>query len=489
VPENKTICDNEINEYAIYKGAVTLKFDNSGYLIYPIFIYQHFGNDNTFNIKKCCKVGTFHVKKPISCKHDDIESTLCIQLMENFQFDVSVNMCGKWYSAIPFDNEYMNTNELEIHEENCPPTDMEYSMEKEQIDQIIKEMDHKKQLLFEKLEQYADNQDMIETLELLVKSYQNSLNVFESFINACLTENTDTSEDTNKPDNTIDLKAYFKASAKHFYELFLNDRQTNINEQYTFILNRLKKDYLDEYLSYTLPASHDKSEKSNRFFLLRFSLLKEGIDLLESKVKILPEKVSLDEIYSFIDSIDETALQDETIELEKKAYEQARWESHSAYELFKQKVDQYLIEIRDNYDSTINHYIKEIINEFILNRFLPFIEIEMDKIIAYHEQELDPEYAKNTKDLETLRTALLALASLKPIVVKENKDLYDPDLHIKKSEMNKSLLPDRLVLKKVCEGYFCEATNSVIRKAEVVVNYNDNIEMNYDMMVYENVDL
>jgi len=99
VPNKKKIKKSEMADYAIYKAAETLKFDESGNLIDPIIIYQHFGTDDNFNTKKCCKVGAFQVKKPDACKNDDIVSTLCIQMMTGLRLRISVNIFGEWYTA------------------------------------------------------------------------------------------------------------------------------------------------------------------------------------------------------------------------------------------------------------------------------------------------------------------------------------------------------------------------------------------------------
>jgi len=105
VPENKTIDEHEIDNYAIYKTMKNFIFDDYDNLITPIDIYQNFGRGNQYNEKKCKKVGSFLIKKPENCENQ-IKGELCIQLMETLVFKVTVKINNNWYDA-------MHVNEME----------------------------------------------------------------------------------------------------------------------------------------------------------------------------------------------------------------------------------------------------------------------------------------------------------------------------------------------------------------------------------------
>ena len=488
-------------------------------------------------------------------------------------------------------------------------------MEKEMIDLVFKDMDHKKKLLYNSLEQYSDNKDIIEILELFIKSYQDSLNTFDCFISACISENGPHDERTNhktitgtddedseladysmnakennnnsslcclpplidnnsshkqlqevaseiakkseelpesinvirefddrfiKSQNFIDEitatqqkmeemlqdykkysqkyspdpKSQFKESAKHFYEmlqdykkysqkyspdpkfrfkesakrfyetLFSNNQLQSRTKNVALVrvLNSFNKNNLDKQLRYLFPSTKKKplSQNEKGFISSRIFLIKDGVDLVKVQRNLLPEEISLEKTFQFIDSIDLDHLKQEAEDKVKLSYEQERqWKSFSPYELFKEKIDAHLLDIRKKYEDTVqsvtttpDDQLKEIINDFMKNRLLPFIEREMDEIIEYHEKTVEQDRARKREDLEQVRQELLDLATLKPIKVIEKSEKFDPAKHIKMRDEHNSQLEDMVILRKIREGYFCIATNTVIRPASVEVNYN-----------------
>jgi len=283
-------------------------------------------------------------------------------------------------------------------------------------------------------------------------------------------------------DYSPDPKFHFRASVNHFYKLLLrrNHVQTKSkNEAIQKILNNYQKNNLNEQLKRILPNQEIPTKNEQEFFSSRIFLIKDGIYLVQTQANDLPENLSINKTYQFMDSINLKKLEDEVEKREEESFDQDQWKSYSAYELFKRKLDAHLMDIKKQYEekvqtvtTTSDDQLKEIINDFMKNRLLPFIEREMDEIIEYHEKSVEKNRARKREDLEQVRQELLDLATLEPIKVREKSDTFDPAKHIKVRDEHNSQLPDMVILRKIREGYFCVATNTVIRPASVEVNYN-----------------
>ncbi|ETR71184.1 MAG: hypothetical protein OMM_08281 [Candidatus Magnetoglobus multicellularis str. Araruama] len=116
--------------------------------------------------------------------------------------------------------------------------------------------------------------------------------------------------------------------------------------------------------------------------------------------------------------------------------------------------------------------LKTVINDFVTNQLLPFIEKNMDNIIEYHQTKIDKSCRREKQNLEKIKNVLLDKATITKIEPRTGKDKFNPEMHLQMREEQNTKVPDMIVLEIIRDGYYCNATQTVIRKAGVVVNYN-----------------
>jgi len=315
-------------------------------------------------------------------------------------------------------------------------------------------------------------------LETQIKDFQDKIKSYNTSITKILHDINQINSNINKTkDFSYDPKDQLKISAKNFYNCLSNPDTLKLkNVTNKSLINLREKLIKLKNNSYKLlPKPNDTVD--DKWFKNCFSSLYKGIEKLKFLIN-RENKIKLEEIHQFIDDIDLNEIKQEATEKEKESFKNDQWKSVTPYELLKEKFDIYLQTIKKKFDEERNQYqnmsdddLKKLINDFLKNDFLPFIEMDINKIKKYHEK-IDKKRAKSSEQIEVIKNELLKIASLEIIEVKEKIDKYDSKKHLKMGEGQDRNYPDRIVLNILRVGYYCKITDTIIQQAGVEVNYN-----------------
>jgi len=143
---------------------------------------------------------------------------------------------------------------------------------------------------------------------------------------------------------------------------------------------------------------------------------------------------------------------------------------HPVFKSF-QKIEQQLIKNENNqlWASSANE-IEQKLNHIITNEIFEGLEMKFTEIVYFHQQ-LGSNRAKSEKELEEIKSKLMAYFGIEKIPVQIGEDTFNKETHVEFEKQNDDTRQDGAILSVLNDGYLYPETLDILKKVEVTVNY------------------
>jgi len=143
---------------------------------------------------------------------------------------------------------------------------------------------------------------------------------------------------------------------------------------------------------------------------------------------------------------------------------------HPVFKSF-QKIEQQLIKNENNqlWASSANE-IEQKLNHIITNEIFEGLEMKFTEIVYFHQQ-LGSNRAKTEKELEEIKSKLMAYFGIEKIPVQIGEDTFNKKNHVEFEKQTDGTRQDGAILSVLNDGYRFRETSEILKKVEVTVNY------------------
>ena len=201
-----------------------------------------------------------------------------------------------------------------------------------------------------------------------------------------------------------------------------------------------------------------------------------GYKDLMAKLSCTIKPVNFSKLTKKIENISENdVFKDMQNTIQKTYLQNKKWSIPDPVTHFYNQVNQYIADAIHEYEIQTESFVSndssfdEAVNIFIVNYLFFYIE---DKEIYRLHKAIPSEMARSEKEIDMVKKKLFELATIKEIKINTHITMFNPRYHCKINEDNLMNVPDMAIINVLRKGYVVELTDTVVRKANVVVNYN-----------------